>query len=608
MNDKRQSRQSSLQFQASSSPPAYEAPAVSLEIEELGEAVARRTRNLLAPAPIFDLERDKGARGIDLSQHDLRMLCLALLDVVIDKMGFAQGATRRDVAHALAPILQGAEPGISDERKELILDVLIGTLLNERERRQQFVERYAAVEYGQVCWREFAYRLLEEAQSAESDERIFRASPEAINLYTSMLGLNLEDAAVADAAVLRYQAERGRLDDAIHTAHQAQIRAKAYADKVRRALEIARRNADEARWVKDVLPLIADALEHIRDRLSRERDLRAGLEQRRDRASGEDLAKLTILLNEVEKSERANLELHNLLIRASEKFREEHSRQRLRRRAALLPNLEPEVFVPWLGWEGSKALSMLESHLNILSGHTVPTPPGIEQLWAKLLSPPTALTPRTADVDLPSMDALPASLLPFGSEDYSGVRDFLRTELDGKRRLSEMLEAAKARRLSAATRRLFVITAMEQYGADGERQQFRVQTQSEPLIAEDFAGDELLLSPLARFFDRALRTVQEYNEKIQYIHLNPVRAGLTRRPEDWPWSSVHDYQGRRAGEEAKLRLPLRYPLACGASTKTTPVYSRPTVSGTGATSSPSSYTSAYGDMCMGLRFRPGFGW
>jgi hypothetical protein len=35
-----------------------------------------------------------------------------------------------------------------------------------------------------------------------------------------------------------------------------------------------------------------------------------------------------------------------------------------------------------------------------------------------------------------------------------------------------------------------------------------------------------LLEP--RFFDRALGTVQEYNEKVQYIHLNPVRAGLAR--------------------------------------------------------------------------------
>ncbi len=41
-----------------------------------------------------------------------------------------------------------------------------------------------------------------------------------------------------------------------------------------------------------------------------------------------------------------------------------------------------------------------------------------------------------------------------------------------------------------------------------------------------------------RFFDRAVRTVQEY-----CIHLNPVRAGLVERTEDWPWSSVRDYGG-----------------------------------------------------------------
>ena len=46
-----------------------------------------------------------------------------------------------------------------------------------------------------------------------------------------------------------------------------------------------------------------------------------------------------------------------------------------------------------------------------------------------------------------------------------------------------------------------------------------------------------------RFFDRALRTVKEYCEKVEYIHLNPVRAGLVKRAEEWPWSSVHDYLG-----------------------------------------------------------------
>jgi putative transposase len=46
----------------------------------------------------------------------------------------------------------------------------------------------------------------------------------------------------------------------------------------------------------------------------------------------------------------------------------------------------------------------------------------------------------------------------------------------------------------------------------------------------------------SRYFDRALRTVKEYHETVEYIHLNPVKAGLVRRPEEWPWSSIHDYK------------------------------------------------------------------
>ena len=55
----------------------------------------------------------------------------------------------------------------------------------------------------------------------------------------------------------------------------------------------------------------------------------------------------------------------------------------------------------------------------------------------------------------------------------------------------------------------------------------------------------------ARFFDRALRTVKEYNEKVEYIHLNPVKAGLVRRSQDWPWSSVNEYSGMSAVEQKR---------------------------------------------------------
>jgi len=59
-----------------------------------------------------------------------------------------------------------------------------------------------------------------------------------------------------------------------------------------------------------------------------------------------------------------------------------------------------------------------------------------------------------------------------------------------------------------------------------------------------------------RFFDRALRTVKEYHEKVEYIHLNPVRRGLVKRAEEWRWSSVREYAGV-TGEEQERRCGLR---------------------------------------------------
>ena len=55
------------------------------------------------------------------------------------------------------------------------------------------------------------------------------------------------------------------------------------------------------------------------------------------------------------------------------------------------------------------------------------------------------------------------------------------------------------------------------------------------------ARGELGLLWQGRFFDRAVRTAKEYHETMAYIHLNPVKAGLVSRPEDWPWSSAYEY-------------------------------------------------------------------
>src|SRR4051812_33571047 len=37
------------------------------------------------------------------------------------------------------------------------------------------------------------------------------------------------------------------------------------------------------------------------------------------------------------------------------------------------------------------------------------------------------------------------------------------------------------------------------------------------------------------FFDHLLRSSESYAEKWEYVRMNPVRAGLCERPEDWPF-------------------------------------------------------------------------
>jgi putative transposase len=44
-----------------------------------------------------------------------------------------------------------------------------------------------------------------------------------------------------------------------------------------------------------------------------------------------------------------------------------------------------------------------------------------------------------------------------------------------------------------------------------------------------------------KYFDHIIRRVRDFWEKLEYIHKNPVEAGLVVRPEDWRWSSYGAY-------------------------------------------------------------------
>ena len=60
------------------------------------------------------------------------------------------------------------------------------------------------------------------------------------------------------------------------------------------------------------------------------------------------------------------------------------------------------------------------------------------------------------------------------------------------------------------------------------RQWMVLQRTSAPLWQEDY-------------FDRYLRSAENYSEKWVYVEANPVRKGLVARPEDWPYRGrIHE--------------------------------------------------------------------
>jgi putative transposase len=52
-----------------------------------------------------------------------------------------------------------------------------------------------------------------------------------------------------------------------------------------------------------------------------------------------------------------------------------------------------------------------------------------------------------------------------------------------------------------------------------------------------------------RFWEHAIRDQQDWRNHMDYIHYNPVKHGLVKRPIDWPWSSFRRAVARGWYEE-----------------------------------------------------------
>ncbi|MDE3137162.1 MAG: transposase [Acidobacteriota bacterium] len=50
-----------------------------------------------------------------------------------------------------------------------------------------------------------------------------------------------------------------------------------------------------------------------------------------------------------------------------------------------------------------------------------------------------------------------------------------------------------------------------------------------------------------RFYDFNVRSSEKRREKLDYMHLNPVKRGLVKEPGEWAWSSYSCYEKGQPG-------------------------------------------------------------
>lgn len=461
-------------------------------------ALPRRVMTLVRMEPLHRFEATKATRTIDLIAHDLRTLTLMVFDAVIERMGLASGASHDEINDALKPLILAAEPNADAARVREVADGVLDFLLNEAGRRRAFREEVRLFENGVQVVRQVAFHYLQQLLGP-NDEPLFRATVEGINLYTGTLGLDVEDAHAANAAVLKYQIGRGRFREAVATARQAVAISTAYAQKVRVAIETARRDVAQIDWARETLRTLSEAREHLRSRIDADNEISAAVEEHQDDAEPHERTHVAELIGRIRECQVRHAELHRVIIEANDTWLGEHARQAFRPRAiSVLPDLEGAVLRQALRFDDSRLTPERGWQLAaaFLPPSAPPVPDGM-RLVELLLAPirdNEVEDPSSLD---PDAEEMPQPIERFNEQDFRDV-DLLMESLppDGAF-VSDLISAAREEGKSETLQTLLYLLALQDYGEPQESAARMVKTAEQSFILDPFWGDDLRVRPVA---------------------------------------------------------------------------------------------------------------
>lgn len=261
------------------------------KVTALAGSAARRRRTLAHLSPVFDLHlsRHRNPSGVEWAAYDFISLIQQCIDTVAVSSGLDGnlGTPRFTVLAEMTRTAAAMAPHRPADEHEHVAGHVLDHLLRHGYSTPYFPVHYADPDSG---WADSVQqvRVLYETLSSDGATLHVNADNAAVTLLLIATNRSLEDEHEAVIAVMRAQADSGRLDAAVGSAEDALTLSRTYSSSVRRLIAEAERDVTRVDYLRVLRPELTAAAQHLDRRVSVDGTLLRHLESLRADASEED--------------------------------------------------------------------------------------------------------------------------------------------------------------------------------------------------------------------------------------------------------------------------------------------------------------------------------
>ena len=463
-------------------------------------SLTQRQRVLLHILPLQGIKQSDAWRDSRV-QYDTLALALKTFDVIIDHTGFGAQVNRDLLLQHLSPVLRAMDEAVSRPSEPAghsdTVDRVIAALRNDQHRRQPFEVEYQDFDVsGASVRRILEFRLLTEEYGLDGSI-VLVLTPEAINLYLRAFDLDIEDAQIANEAVVQSQIERGKFNEAIQSAQNARLQSVRYYDRISKLLLQTRRDVDKVDWRKDVPELLTAALQHAEGRLSTEQAILKAAEDRREElpAGSDRMSPLLEVIRLMRDCQGRHQRLHGQLMRARGDFLEQQARQSFSVRSfGHTIDLMRGVLQPALSLPREQSAQLAAAATESLCGAVAQKVASIRDLVEWHLRPRRPLPILEVPIDSPDMADHSLDVPRYTSDVLESTERIL-SAIAESAWLSDLLENLQGAGGAFQVQELLALQALQHFSREDEdsRAFFISSSADGRLAVPGFYGDDLLL-------------------------------------------------------------------------------------------------------------------